>query len=263
MSLRAALVEAGHRRRRSRPCSREPALQLDLADDLGAGEALRELDGVADVVAVAVRDRDHVDALRRASRRPASSGCRSGTGRRRSACRGRCRAGTREWPSQVSVAIESRPFVAEALSIEGPSDPGAKLCSRGTPSASGPARASLAASPTLRAPTASPSTRCSLAVPFAAVAALVLVRRRSSSSRRAGRGAPGAAVAASSCSARALVRRAQHGVHGVPPLAVSSVVACLGIFAVKASAAAVGAARVLRPAKPSPSRDAAPLASKP
>ena len=45
------------------PLLRSQLLQLDLADDLGVGEALRELDGVADVVAVAVRDRDHVDAL--------------------------------------------------------------------------------------------------------------------------------------------------------------------------------------------------------
>ena len=43
----------------------EPALQLDLADDLGVREALRERDRVADVVAVAVGDRDHVDALGR------------------------------------------------------------------------------------------------------------------------------------------------------------------------------------------------------
>src|SRR5205814_1631224 len=41
----------------------EPALQLDLRDDLGR-EALRELDGLADVVAVAVGDRDDVDPLR-------------------------------------------------------------------------------------------------------------------------------------------------------------------------------------------------------
>ena len=40
----------------------EPAAQLDRRDD-GAGVLLRELDRVADVVAVPVRERDHVDAL--------------------------------------------------------------------------------------------------------------------------------------------------------------------------------------------------------
>jgi hypothetical protein len=40
----------------------EPASQLDLRDD-GAGVPLRERDGVADVVAVAVREQDQVDAL--------------------------------------------------------------------------------------------------------------------------------------------------------------------------------------------------------
>lgn len=47
------------------------------------------------------------------------------------------------------------------------------------------------------------------------------------------------------------VRR--HSLHGVPPLAVSSVVACLGIFAVKATLVAAPYLRRagdLRPAKP-------------
>ena len=39
----------------------KPALQLHLRDHLGSGEALRKLDCVADVVAVAVRDADDVD----------------------------------------------------------------------------------------------------------------------------------------------------------------------------------------------------------
>ena len=64
ISLRAALVEPGHLAD-VRALPAEPVLELDLADDLGVGEALRQLDGVADVVAVAVRDRDHVDALGR------------------------------------------------------------------------------------------------------------------------------------------------------------------------------------------------------
>jgi hypothetical protein len=47
------------------------------------------------------------------------------------------------------------------------------------------------------------------------------------------------------------VRR--HAVHGVPPLAVSSLVACLGIFAVKATVAVAPHLRrygIVRPAKP-------------
>jgi hypothetical protein len=50
-----------------------------------------------------------------------------------------------------------------------------------------------------------------------------------------------------SCSVRS------HALHGVPPLAVTSVVACLGVFAVKALVAATPHARrlgLLRPAKP-------------
>ena len=44
-----------------------------------------------------------------------------------------------------------------------------------------------------------------------------------------------------------------HALHGVPPLAVSSAVACLGIYALKAAVAAAPYARrlaALRPAKP-------------
>ena len=44
-----------------------------------------------------------------------------------------------------------------------------------------------------------------------------------------------------------------HALHGVPPLAISSVVACLGVFALKAVLAAAPHARrlgLLRPAKP-------------
>src|SRR5205085_11162671 len=57
----AALVRSGHVSD-GRALAAEPALQLDLGDDLGR-EALRELDGLADVVAVAVGDRDDVDPL--------------------------------------------------------------------------------------------------------------------------------------------------------------------------------------------------------
>ena len=56
----------------------EPA-ELDLGDH-GAGERARELDGVADVVVVAVRDEDRVDAIRLELRRRGTRGCRSGTG---------------------------------------------------------------------------------------------------------------------------------------------------------------------------------------
>src|SRR5581483_7783622 len=47
-----------------RALTRQPRLQLDLRDHVRVRESLRERDGVADVVAVTVRDADHVDALR-------------------------------------------------------------------------------------------------------------------------------------------------------------------------------------------------------
>ena len=45
------------------PLVLEPAFQLDHGDDRLRLELLRQLDGLADVVGVSVRDRDHVDAL--------------------------------------------------------------------------------------------------------------------------------------------------------------------------------------------------------
>src|SRR5439155_18339973 len=59
--LGAALVEAGYLADRC-PLGPEPALQLDLGDDLRS-VLLGERDRVADMVDVAVRDNDHVDVL--------------------------------------------------------------------------------------------------------------------------------------------------------------------------------------------------------
>ena len=58
---RAALVP-GESRILGEPLRREPAAQLDDRDH-GAVEALGQVDGLADVVVVAVRERDQVDAL--------------------------------------------------------------------------------------------------------------------------------------------------------------------------------------------------------
>jgi hypothetical protein len=92
-----------------------------------------------------------------------------------------------------------------------------------------------------------------LAVPFAAVAGL------SSFGDYLDSGADGVAALQAllwgaavvllvlSCAVRS------HALHGVPPLALSSVVACLGIYAVKAALAAAPHVRrmaELRPAKP-------------
>ena len=62
---------------------------------------LAELDRVADVVVVAVRERDQVDPLRLLLARPGTSGCRA-TGRRRRACRPGVSKRKAAWPSQVS-----------------------------------------------------------------------------------------------------------------------------------------------------------------
>ena len=92
-----------------------------------------------------------------------------------------------------------------------------------------------------------------LAVPFAAVAALRSFGEYLDS------GSDGVAAVQAvlwvlsvvllvlSCAVR------RHALHGVPPLAVSSLVACLGVFGVKASVAAAPYVRRfgdLRPAKP-------------
>ena len=92
-----------------------------------------------------------------------------------------------------------------------------------------------------------------LAVPFAAVAALCSFGEYLDSHSDSTVGLQALLWAASvvllvlSCAVRS------HAVHGVPPLAVTSLFMCLGIFAVKATVAAAPYARRLadmRPAKP-------------
>ena len=58
---RSALVQAGERVVDLRALVHEPGLELDLGHDVHAGERLGERDRVADVIAVTVGDRDHVD----------------------------------------------------------------------------------------------------------------------------------------------------------------------------------------------------------
>jgi hypothetical protein len=92
-----------------------------------------------------------------------------------------------------------------------------------------------------------------LAVPFAAVAALLSFGEYldSESSSTAGLQALLWAVSVVLLVLSCAVRR--HSLHTVPPLAVSSVFMCLGIFAVKATIAAAPYARRfadLRPVKP-------------
>ena len=92
-----------------------------------------------------------------------------------------------------------------------------------------------------------------LAVPFASVAALLSFGAYldSGSNVTAGLQALLWAVSVALLVLSCAVRR--HALHGVPPLAVSSVFMCLGIFAVKATVAAAPYARRfadLRPAKP-------------
>jgi hypothetical protein len=92
-----------------------------------------------------------------------------------------------------------------------------------------------------------------LAVPFAAVAALTSFGEYldSGSGGVAGLQALLWGVSVVLLVLSCAVRR--HALHGVPPLAVSSVVACLGIFGVKAAVAAAPYMRrlgELRPAKP-------------
>jgi hypothetical protein len=92
-----------------------------------------------------------------------------------------------------------------------------------------------------------------LAVPFAAVAALSSFGEYLDSESTSSLGLQALLWAASvvllvlSCAVR------RHAVHGVPPLAVTSLFMCLGIFAVKAAIAVAPHARRLadlRPAKP-------------
>ena len=71
-----------------------------------------------------------------------------------------------------------------------------------------------------------------VALPFAAVAALVRVRRLPRLARAVLRD-PGALLRRDRRAAGALVRRPSSAVHGVPPLAVSSLVAVVGLFALK------------------------------
>ena len=92
-----------------------------------------------------------------------------------------------------------------------------------------------------------------LAVPFAAVAALISFGEYLDSDSNSVAGLQALLWAASlvllvlSCAVR------RHALHSVPPLAVSSMFMCLGIFAVKATLAAAPYVRRfadLRPAKP-------------
>jgi hypothetical protein len=92
-----------------------------------------------------------------------------------------------------------------------------------------------------------------LAVPLAAVAALGAFGRYLDSRTDGVAGLQAALWALAvvllvlSCAVRS------HALHGVPPLAISSVVACLGVFALKGAVAAAAHARrlgLLRPAKP-------------
>lgn len=92
-----------------------------------------------------------------------------------------------------------------------------------------------------------------LAVPFAAVAGLTSFGRYLDARGDALAGLQAALWAVSlvllvlSCAVRS------HALHGVPPLAISSVVAALGVYALKAAVAAAPHARrlgLLRPAKP-------------
>ena len=209
--LRAALVEPGHLADVRALARRASFFSSTWQTISRVGERLRELDGVADVVAVAVRDaitstRSGVfSELRRLRVR------RSGTGRCRSACRGRSRAGTRAWPSQVSVAICSfRSGIA--LSIEGPSGPRReamrpwdvecfRLCS-----------SILAAYADSRGSHGLAFDALLVAVPFAAVAALERVRRATSSvARTRSRRCRRSLWALVARAARALVRRAHAG----------------------------------------------------
>jgi hypothetical protein len=92
-----------------------------------------------------------------------------------------------------------------------------------------------------------------LAVPFASVAALLSFgeyldsESNSVAALQALLSVASVVLLVLSCAVR------RHALHGIPPLAVSSVFMCLGIFAVKAAVAAAPYARRfadLRPAKP-------------
>ena len=92
-----------------------------------------------------------------------------------------------------------------------------------------------------------------LAVPFAAVAALSCFgdyldsRSDGVAALQAALWATSVVLLVLSCAVRS------HALHGVPPLAVSSLLGCLGIYAVKAAVAAAPYMRrlgLLRPAKP-------------
>jgi hypothetical protein len=92
-----------------------------------------------------------------------------------------------------------------------------------------------------------------LAVPFASVAALTSfaeyldARSNAVAALHALLWGVAVVLLVLSCAVR------RHALHGVPPLAVSTVVACLGIFAVKATMVAAPYLRrvdELRPAKP-------------
>ena len=99
------------------------------------------------------------------------------------------------------------------------------------------------------------------AVPFAAVAALAVVRRLSGHARRRAGRAAGAALGVSSVALLVLscaMRSAS--IHGVPPLAVSSLVAALALFALKTRRSRSRRTRGASPISGPRSPDAAPMA---
>src|SRR5581483_5365524 len=248
----AALVEAV-RVADGEALPREPGLDLDLADELRGGEALHELDRVADVVRMAVRDADRVDPLGRAGvvRRLRVSG----------------QEGVDVDPAAPVALDQERgvpepgegchrpPFVASPASrerIEGSSGAGAKLRLVGRRVLPALLVAAAAAADAHGAHGLALDALLA-AVPFAAVAGLAAfggyLDRRDDPvvALQALLWAVALVLLLVSCEVRS------SAIHGVPPLAVSSLVACLGVFAIKAVVAAAPYARrlaALRPAKP-------------
>ena len=250
ISLRAALVVPRHLVG-SHALVAEPAFSSTWATIDGVRERLRQRGRVADVVAVAVGDRDHVDALGRALARRASSGSRSGTDRRRCACRGRSRSGTpraRARSAMPSIPLSSRTrehrrtvrpgreamasWDAESSRLSSPARRRRRL--------EGGSRARVR--PLLSRSRSRPSRRCgAFALPRLAL------RRRSR--------APGRAVGARGRPARPLVRRPQPRAARRP--AARDLVGgrrALGVFALKGRASRPrrtrGGCGLLRPAKP-------------
>ena len=148
------------RRRRRRPSSPISSASSTIATHRRAG-ALGDVDGVAEVVAVAVREQDRVGGdARRPTPRP--SGCRSGTGRSGRSCRRRTGA-KQTWPRKrmsISHVLRCRRSIVSELAGQLEADRDADQHRRGASprrAASAPPQAlldvGLAARP--RAPAAS------------------------------------------------------------------------------------------------------------